>query len=141
MKLKLHKLHPDAKTPTYGSEGAAAFDLYAVDGGYMTNGDALTLSTGLCVEVPPGQVLLVFSRSGHGFHHGVRLANSVGVIDSDYRGTVQVRLHCDGPHWTVEPGDRVAQGLLLPIERVEFVDHEELTETKRGKRGLGSTGK
>jgi dUTP pyrophosphatase len=68
--------------------------------------------TGLAVEVPTGMVLMVYSRSGHGFNHLIRLANSVGVIDSDYRGTIKVRLVCDDPDdddppVLIKPGDRV----------------------------------
>ena len=140
MKLKVNKTHDSAKLPTYGTDGAAAFDLYSINGGYMTRGDGLTVDTGLAFEVPEGHVMLVFSRSGHGFNHGIRLANSVGVIDSDYRGNVKVRLQCDGSHYTVDAGERIAQAMVLPVERVEFVDCEVLTETKRGKKGGGSTG-
>ena len=94
----------------------------------------------------PYQVMLVFSRSGHGFNHAVRLANSVGVIDSDYRGEVKVKLACDDcpddePPLKINPGDRIAQAMVLPIPRVEFEEVTELSATARGQGGFGSTGR
>ena len=85
--------------------------------------------------------MLLFSRSGHGVRHGIRLANSVGVIDSDYRGEIIVGLRND--NWTrfdVRPGDRIAQALLVPVHEVELIQVAELSETVRGAGGLGSTG-
>lgn len=90
--------------------------------------------------------MLVFSRSGHGFIFDTRLANSVGVIDADYRGSVKVKLTCDidtadaMPPLFVRPGDRVAQAIILPYEKVEFIEADELTDTARGTGGFGSTG-
>lgn len=91
--------------------------------------------------------MIVFSRSGQGFNFDTRLANCVGVIDSDYRGEVLVKLTCDkdrpdhmAPYF-VSPGDRVAQAMVLPVERVAFMWADELSETDRGAGGLGSTGK
>jgi dUTP pyrophosphatase len=147
LQLKIKKLHPDAIVPAYQSAGAACFDLHAVlDHGEFTiepeSGHAfLPIRTGLAVEVPPGWVMLIFSRSGHGFKHGIRLANCVGVIDSDYRGEVQVKLHNDGEEFvTIRPGDRIAQAMLIPVPAVELVEVEELTDTARGAGGFGSTG-
>lgn len=84
--------------------------------------------------------MLIFSRSGHGFNHDVRLANCVGVIDSDYRGEVLVKLRADGsdrPYFT--PGNRIAQALVLPVERQTFTFVDELPKSER-TGGLGSTG-
>jgi dUTP pyrophosphatase len=89
MKLRIQKLHPAAQEPTYGTDGAACFDLRAVDVKPHTmvrESAPGVFRTGLAFEVPEGFVMLIFSRSGHGFKNGVRLANCVGVIDSDYRG-------------------------------------------------------
>lgn len=143
MQVKIQKIHPDAKVPTYGTDGAAAFDLYSIQGGsvFMNNG-AKTFDTGLQFEIPEGHVMLVFSRSGHGFKNGIRLANCVGVIDSDYRGEVRVKLTNDGPvTYHVSEGDRIAQGMVLPVEQVEFVVVDELSSTERGVGGYGSTGR
>jgi dUTP pyrophosphatase len=114
----------------------------------MLNGDTdyqdpHTYSTGLAFEVPEDHVMLVFSRSGHGFKSDVRLSNCVGVIDSDYRGELKVKLTCDKQGWGLEinAGDRVAQGMIIPIEKVQFEEVKELSQTERGKNGFGSTGK
>ena len=145
MKLRILKLHPDAKVPTYATEGAACFDLHAVEtdiiGMYASR--PVTFRTGLAFEVPPGNVMLVFSRSGHGFNHDTRLANCVGVIDSDYRGEVLVRLTREVSQadlLTVRAGDRIAQAMLVPIPRVAFEVAEQLSITERGENGFGSTG-
>lgn len=142
MEVRIKKIHPQAKTPTYGTDGAAAFDLYSVQGGSIwMEGGSKMFDTGLEFEIPQDHVMLVFSRSGHGFNNGVRLANCVGVIDSDYRGEVKVKLTNDGPKtYHVDEGDRVAQAMILPVERVQFVEAEELSSTDRGTGGFGSTG-
>lgn len=148
MQLKIKRLHPQAIIPEYQTAGAACFDLHALaEGGFGYEGlpveffDGATFKTGLAFEVPPGHVMLVFSRSGQGFKHDTRLANCVGVIDSDYRGEVLVRLTNDGAEpFIVNKGDRIAQAMLVPIPQVEFVLVEELSETERGTNGGGSTG-
>lgn len=154
MKIKFKKLHHAAITPTYGTPGAACFDLYAatVDsfsslGSNVSEGNPVTCDTGLVFEVPEGHVMLIFSRSGHGFKNDIRLANCTGVIDSDYRGNVQVKLTCDRPEddmlsvpFHVKPGDRIAQAMIIPVPTVEFELADELSSTARGAGGLGSTG-
>ena len=137
LKVKVKKLNEDAILPTYATPGAAAFDLYA------NNMDGDVIGTGLSFEIPEGHVMRVYSRSGHGFKYGVTLANSVGVIDSDYRGEVKVRLICNTirqPELVVRVGDRIAQAIIEPIPRVEFELADELSETERGSGGFGSTG-
>ena len=143
--LKFKKLHPAATAPVYATAGAACFDLHActVDEGTPDNvAGTLTVGTGLAVEVPEGWAMLVYSRSGHGFRHNVRLANCVGVIDSDYRGEVMVKLTHDdlGSPLTVRTGDRIAQAMLVPVYRTELVEADDLSKTMRGTGGLGSTG-
>lgn len=145
MEVKVKRLTDTAKLPTYGTAGAACFDLYAdykreCEGFQPVCAEAI--STGLAFEVPKGHVMLIFSRSGDGFKRDVRLSNCVGVIDSDYRGDVAVKLRNDNGHRLyVSPGDRVAQALILPVEQVNFVDSFELSDTERGSGGFGSTGK
>jgi dUTP pyrophosphatase len=148
MELKVKKLHPDAVLPKYASEGAACFDLHALEDADDSSKEvefapesACTFRTGLSFEVPPGWAMMVYSRSGHGFRNGVRLSNCVGVIDSDYRGEVMVRLHNEGNDWfNVKKGDRIAQSMLIPVPKVTIVEAEELSETARGAGGFGSTG-
>lgn len=139
MKLKVKRLSEMAKLPQYATEGAACFDLVATD--RRISGDTATYGTGLAFEVPKGHVLMVYSRSGHGFNEGLRLCNGTGVIDSDYRGEVRVKLQADQPQpdWP-RVGDRVAQAMLVKLPVVEFEEVDELTETKRGQGGFGSTG-
>lgn len=146
MELKIKRLHPDVELPSYGTDGAACFDLHCYAPGavptVMGPNAAATFNTGLSVEIPPGFAMLIFSRSGHGFKNDVRLANCVGVIDSDYRGEIAVRLAADRHVWSlpVDHGDRIAQAMLVPVERVQFIEVEELSDTARGSGGFGSTG-
>ena len=141
--MKIKKLHPAAVVPTYGTEGSACFDLYAVQPeAEIRVVDTATVRTGLAFEVPQGFVMLVFSRSGHGFKNDVRLANCVGVVDSDYRGELMVKLTNDNPSdcLAVHPGDRIAQAMLLPVSQTYFEVVDELSSTDRGAGGFGSTG-
>lgn len=141
MELKVNLIHDAAVIPTYGTPGAACFDLYATDTVAIAPGRAATVQMGIKVEVPEGHVLKLFSRSGHGFKHGVRLCNTTGIIDSDFRGELVARLHNDGKEvFLVSIGDRVVQGMVVPVERCEFVTGE-LSVTERGEAGFGSTDK
>jgi len=128
--------------PHYATAGAACFDIAALHGGRVPVGQSAAFSTGLAFEVPPGFVLMIYSRSGHGFRHGLRLVNGTGVIDSDYRGEVKVMLHNDGQEgYTVTAGERIAQAMLVPAPQVQLVEVDVLSETARGAAGFGSTGK
>lgn len=153
MKVKIKKLHPDAIVPTYGTSGAACFDLYAIydaDMSALVPDDckmpvefygACNFRTGLAFEVPQGHVMMVYSRSGHGFRNGVRLSNCTGIIDSDYRGELMVKLHNEGDKpFIVNKGDRIAQAMIIPVEQVQFELAEELSDTERSEGGFGSTG-
>lgn len=144
MNLKICKLHPEAVVPKYQTEGAACFDLHAIECEAETHVFTSALfRTGLAFEVPEGYALMVYSRSGQGFNHAVRLANCVGVIDSDYRGEVMVRLVNDathGTHYKVSPGDRIAQAMLVQVPRMTFETVEQLSLTERGEGAFGSTG-
>lgn len=152
MKLRIKILHDDAELPEYATSGAACFDLKAVgiDEDNIYRGEWLNASnhirtvivgTGLAFEIPTGWVMLIFSRSGHGFKNNVRLANCVGVIDSDYRGEVKVKLTADSfGGLVVRNGDRIAQAMLVQVPHFDLVEVEELTATDRGEGGFGSTG-
>lgn len=141
MKVKLRKLHPDAVIPTYATDGSGAFDLTATSREITSSG--VIYGTGLAFEVPKGHVLYIYSRSGHGFRNALRLANAVGIIDSDYRGEVNIKLAYDGDGYADWPyiGDRIAQGIILKVPHIEFEEVEELSETQRGVNGFGSSGK
>jgi len=141
--LKFKLMDPDARPPLYATTGAAAFDLCALlHGGHVSirPGEAANFRTGLAFEVPEGFVLLIFSRSGHGFNYGVRLSNCVGVIDSDYRGEVMVKLTSDVDRMGVFDGARIAQAMLVACPRPSMEEVKTLSETERGARGFGSTG-
>lgn len=146
--VKTQLLQPDARPPTYGSVGAACFDFYAYTPGvrtFMTPNNPMVFSTGVAMEIPEGWALLLYSRSGHAFKSDIRLSNCVGVIDSDYRGEIRVRLvrDCAGdslPHF-VDHGDRIAQGMLVPVTQAHFEIVNTLSTTARGAGGMGSTGK
>lgn len=132
----------EGKAPQYASDGAACFDIETNESGLVPAHGSHTFGTGIHVQLHPGQVLLVYSRSGLAFKHGVRLVNSVGVIDSDYRGEIRVGLRNDtDTPYSVKKGDRVAQGLIMPVRRVEWVKLKELDPTARGHGGFGSTGR
>ena len=142
MDVKIKKLHPSAQEPAYGTDGAACFDLYSVEGTVVHARDSVVIRTGLAFEIPEGYVMRIYSRSGHGFRHDVRLSNCVGIIDSDYRGEVMVKLTNDNNDVAmhVKAGDRIAQAEIAPVIRVGFQAVEELSDTKRGDGGFGSTG-
>jgi len=141
--LNIQFLHEGARAPTYGTEGAACFDLYAAHDAIVWQGDATLVGTGLAFEVPAGWCMMIYARSGLATNMGIRLANSTGVIDSDYRGEVKVALTCDRSLETgymVRAGDRIAQAKLERTERIVFNRVERLSATARGAGGFGSTG-
>ena len=141
MHINIKQFHPDAHPPRYATYGAAAFDLVAIESAEIPPMFAATVRTGLAFEIPPGYGMQILSRSGHGFKHGVRLSNAVGLIDPDYRGEVMVRLHNDGDApFIVEAGDRVAQAMIVQAPRVTFAWADDLSSTTRGDGGFGSTG-
>ena len=148
MDIKIKKLHPDAIIPKYATEFSACFDLYAhkPPNGSTTFQSTAIFNTGLIFEIPRGYAMMIYSRSGHGFNSDMRLANCVGVIDSDYRGEVKVKLTKDDAHQdfrahaTVTHGDRIAQAMIIAVPDVNFIEVDELTKTVRGAGGFGSTG-
>lgn len=143
VKIKLD--HSDARLPAYMSPGAACFDLFAAsEPVYDEYGNAL-INTGLIFELPAGTGMRVYSRSGQGFRHNVSLVNSVGVIDSDYRGHVMVKLKADtvtGQRYldSIQPGDSIAQAEIFKIEQYNFEVSHTLSDTERRDKGFGSTG-
>ena len=133
------KLGPGAKMPTRATDGSACLDIYASGPATVHAGEIAPVGTGLRVQIEPGWCMLLFSRSGHGIKYGIRLANSVGVIDSDYRGEIIVGLRNDTwIRFDVRPGDRIAQALLVPAHEVELTEVAELSETARGQPGAGT---
>ena len=141
MHVKIKKLHPDAVIPKYAKEGDAGMDLIATSKLSNTNFQK-TYGTGLSMEIPEGYVGLVFPRSSVR-NKELFLSNSVGVIDSGYRGELQVTFNKTNGYDSIdyELGDKIAQIIILPYPYVTFDEVEELSSTERGEGGFGSTGK
>lgn len=144
MIIKMKKLKKTAITPTKGSSGAAAYDLYFAEGPatFIDPFQTAMLGTGIAIEIPEGYFGAIYARSSLATKEGLRPANCVGVIDSDYRGEVIVPLHNDTEfrRW-IEGGTRIAQLIVQPYLDLEFMEVEELDSTDRGTGGFGSTGK
>ena len=141
--MKIKRLTETAKLPTRGSMGDAGLDLFADVPGAIASypGETKKIHTVIAVELRPYQVGLVYPRSGRATKDGLRLANSVGVIDSDYRGEIIVALHSDSQAVQyIEHGERIAQIVVMQYEHEEAQEVEELNGTQRGSGGFGSTG-
>ena len=139
--MKYTRLTTTAITPTRGTEGSAGLDLHADHDVLVSSGASVMLGTGIAVEIPTGNVGLVFIRSSVG-KSGVSLANSVGVIDSDYRGEIKLLLVYtagNGGHY-IRKGQAIAQLVVIPVLPVELVQVDALSTTDRGTGGFGSTG-
>lgn len=136
------KLVEGGKMPTLGTEGAAAYDCYAREGIFMTS-DATIIPLGFCIEIPKGYHAEIYPRSSIGLKTVLRMANSVGIIDSDYRGEVGFIGECKiyGACTHIKAGERIAQMIIKKNEDVNLVQVDELSETERGTNGFGSTGK
>lgn len=146
--MRIKKLHSEAVLPTQGSSAAAGYDLYSVDAFCIEPGDTKLVHTGLAIEIPEGFWGGIYARSGLATKKGLRPANCVGVIDSDYRGEIMVALHNDSSSIQhVDAGDRIAQ-LIFHQQWTISPDEDEniwqvvedLSETNRGEGGFGSTG-
>lgn len=143
MEIKISILSKKATIPKYESEYASGFDISAcIDAPFdLKPGDWAKIPTGLKFQIPEGYELQIRSRSGLSYKNGIVVKNSPGTIDADYRGQVFVLIHNEGSDsFTIQPGMRIAQGVICPVVRAEFVECEDLEETKRGERGFGSTG-
>lgn len=143
IEVKVRRLSDRARLPEYATDGSGCFDLFADEHWVELSQDQpLVLNTGLEFEIPKGHVMLVFSRSGHGFKHDIRLSNCVGVIDSDYRGELLIKLNRDTRGCVaLAAGLAVAQGIIIQYQQVKFIESTELSETERGQGGFGSTDK
>lgn len=142
--MKYMKLNDKAVEPSRGSEYAAGYDLYATTayGSVMIPaGETVKIGTGIALEIPDGYFGAIFARSGLATKQGLRPANCVGIIDSDYRGEIIVPLYNDShENKMVSDGDRVAQLVIIPYATVSFTEVDKLDETERGAGGFGSTG-
>ncbi|MCL2857861.1 MAG: dUTP diphosphatase [Oscillospiraceae bacterium] len=142
--LKIKKLCPSATLPSRATPQSAGADLHACIEAplILPRGGIAIIPTGIAMEIAPGLAGFVFGRSGLGVRHGICPANAVGVIDCDYRGEVKVGLINHGKaDYTIQPGERIAQLVLLPVALAEIVEADSLSDTSRGTGGFGSTGK
>lgn len=142
--VNIKKLNDLATVPTRGSEQAAGYDLYAATSYAIDIAphSTIKIGTGLAMEFPPMTFGAIFARSGLATKKGLRPANGVGVVDSDYRGEIIVALHNDTDEvMSISPKERIAQLVLLPYIPMTFENVSELSDTNRGEGGFGSTGK
>ena len=149
MELKIKAVSPkigsDIPLPFYATSGSAAMDLHACMEAAVVipAGGRKVIPTGIAIALPsPDYVALVFARSGLGIKHGISPANCVGVIDSDYRGEILVGLQNSGDaDYVIQPADRIAQLMVVPVVQAKVKMVDQLDETQRGAGGFGSTGK
>lgn len=144
MKVKIKKLHPDSVIPTYAKSGDAGMDLIATSIISETPSQ-ITYGLGIALEIPEGFVGLVFPRSSIRKTR-LQLSNSVGVIDSGYRGELQATFNkitttIENQKNDYKVGDRVCQIMIIPYPQIQFEETDDLSDTERGKGGFGSTGK
>src|SRR5580693_2159660 len=142
--MRIKRLHPDAMVPRYahGPEEDAGMDLHAVEPVTLAPGETKLVPTGLTIELPPGFEAQIRPRSGLALKHSITLPNSPATIDPGYRGEIRVILQNLGREvFEIHPGDRIAQMVIARYEAVEWVEHEELSESARGAGGFGSSGR
>jgi dUTP pyrophosphatase len=141
IELPIRRLRADAVLPSQAYTGDAGFDLTACDRHELGPGERAVVPTGLAVAIPEGHGGFVLPRSGLAARNGITIVNAPGLIDSGYRGEVQVvLLNTDSREpFVVEPGMRIAQLVVVPVAEVEPVELDELPESERGVRGFGSS--
>jgi dUTP pyrophosphatase len=141
IELPITRLRPDATLPERAYAGDAGLDLAACERAVLAPGERRTVGTGLAVAIPEGHAGFVQPRSGLAARHGITVVNSPGLIDAGYRGEVRVvLLNTDAAEsFTVEPGMRIAQLVVLELPRLELLEVDELPASERGVRGFGSS--
>jgi dUTP pyrophosphatase len=137
VRVKIKKLNEDAKIPKYAKPGDAGMDLTAIDA--VHDNDFVTYHTGLAMEIPQGHLGFLFPRSSV-YKTGQKLTNSVGVIDSGYRGEIMLKFSKSHSNKEYNIGDRVGQIIIMPYPLVTFYESADLSQTERGTGGYGSTG-
>ena len=139
--LKIKKMQNDLEMPKVGTVGAAGIDFYQPDSTVVGAHQTVYVSLGVAVEIPKGYMLMLAPRSSMS-KTPLIMPNSVGIIDSDYRGEIKAILHNNSDDtYLIRRNDRLVQGILVPIESVKIESVEVLSETERGNGGIGSTGR
>lgn len=142
MEIKVKKTHPDAIVPSYQTPGASGFDLHSLEEMSFLPGQTKLVKTGIAFEIPKGTEIQIRPRSGISLKTGLRVTNSPGTLDSDYRGECCVIIQNTSQFITkIEKDERIAQAVLCPVLKANFVLTEELNDTERGVSGFGSSGK
>lgn len=140
MKVRIKKLHPDAKVPKYALPGDAGMDIFCLEEVSIKPGERTQIKTGVAFEIPEGYHGFIWDKSGLSHKHGLKVLG--GCYDGSYRGECTVGLiNLSDEAYTFEPGHKVAQMCIKKVESPEIVVVDELNETVRGEGGFGSTGK
>lgn len=140
VKVKVKRISDTAKLPTYANEHASGMDFYADEDTVIPAGKSGNVSLGIAVELPENYEIQVRSRSGLAFKNDVALL-LVGTVDSDYRGEIKACLHNYGEwDFPISKGDRICQGVVMEVPKVELIEVMSINETQRGAKGFGSTG-
>lgn len=140
--LKVKKINKDVELPLMKTDGSAGIDFYMPCDETVPPIGVAKIPLGIAVEVPQGYVLLLVPRSSTGVKTPLRIPNSVGVIDSDYRGEICALFENRSNNiFRINKGDRMLQGILLKVPQTTIQEVEQLSETERGDGGFGSTGK
>lgn len=144
MKVKVVKTEPRARIPYYATSGSAGFDFHSIDTITVPAGGTVKVRTGIAMQIPEGYELQVRPRSGLSAKSKIRIANSPGTIDSDFRGEILIIVdnisQNQAEAFRINEGDRIAQGVLTPIEKADFEVVGDLDDSERGSGGFGSTG-
>jgi dUTP pyrophosphatase len=139
--VKVKKLSPEAQIPKTANPGDVAFDLFSIIDYELKPSNRYAIPTGIAVEIPIGYEGQVRPRSGLGLKYGLTVINAPGTIDSGYRGEIRVSLlNLGNESFQVKKGMRIAQLAIRPVPKVQFLEVDELSDTKRGEGGFGSTG-
>lgn len=143
MQLQFRRLSEHACAPARSHRDDAGFDLFASEAVTLDPGERTDVGTGIALAIPEGHAGLVLPRSGLARRHGITLVNTPGLIDAGYRGEVRVLLLNTDPTdtFSADPGDRIAQLVIVRHDAPELVEHDDLGETSRGAGGFGSTGR
>jgi dUTP pyrophosphatase len=141
IEIKVKKIHPDAIIPKYAHDGDAGMDLYSIENYEINFRERVLVKTGLQIEILRGYEMQIRPKSGLALKSGISVLNNLGTVDSGYRGEIGVILINHGSEiYSVKKGEKVAQGVINKIEKAVIIEVENLSDTKRGAGGFGSTG-
>ncbi len=141
MKIKIKKIEKDAILPHYAHEGDAGMDVYSCEDCVIKPGERKLVRTGLCFEIPKGYEIQIRPKSGLALNYGITVLNTPGTLDSGYRGELKIILFNTGKEeYKIKKGQKISQIVLSKYEEAEIEEVSELSNTRRGENGFGSTG-